>query len=358
MDSTENVPVRIGIIGCGVIAQYHARALREWPDAQLVAVADLREEAARKTASEFNVPHVSTDPHALLENPEVDAVILALPTHARTALGLAAFHAGKHVLTEKPVALNAAEVNALMAAQGDLVGACCSSRHRFTETARRAAAFIASGALGQLRHLRCRVVTPAGPPPTTAPPVWRLSRAMNGGGILVNWGCYDLDFLLGLAGWSLVPRRVLGNTYGVSPQFAARLPQGSDAETHVAGFVTFEGGVTLSYERAELYPGPAEAAWEITGTEGTLRMAMMPREGRLVVFERAPAAGGTEETVLWSGQESWDDIHFGPVRDFVAAIREHRSPLTGLKESLVVAKISDAVYVSAASGEAAEITLS
>ncbi|MDQ3812540.1 MAG: Gfo/Idh/MocA family oxidoreductase [Armatimonadota bacterium] len=355
MTSPANTPLQIGIIGCGVIAQHHARALREWPEGKLVAVADLRAEAARKMADEFGVAKVYTDPQALLADADVEAVILALPTHVRTQLGLDAFRAGKHVLIEKPVAMNAGEVQALIAARGDLVAGCCSSRHRFTETARRATDFIASGALGELRHLRCRAVGPAGPPPTTAPPVWRLSRALNGGGILVNWGCYDLDFLLGVTGWSLVPRRVLGNTYGPPPQFAARLPAGSDAETHALGFITFEGGVTLSYERAELYPGPADTAWEITGTEGTLRLAMVPREGRLLIFERAPAEGGTEETVLWSGPEDWGAIHNGPARDFAAAIRENRSPLTTLEQALIVAKISDAIYASAESGEVVEI---
>jgi len=348
-------PVRIGIVGCGVIAQYHAKALAGWTDAQIVAVADLREEAALRTAADFKVGKVYTDPHTLIADPEVDAVILALPANGRTELGIAAFRAGKHVLTEKPVAMNAQEVGLLMAAQGQRVGACCSSRHRFTETARIAAEFMASGALGKLRHLRCRALCSAAPAREKMPPIWSWSRKLNGGGVLMNWGCYDLDFFLGTVGWSLVPRQVMGSIHGVSPQFVSQLPPGSDAESHAIGFIMFDGNVTMAYERAEFYSGKDEAVWEISGAEGSLELALAPRDGPLLIHRHISMKGDLKEKVLWGGPDSWLDIHNGPVRDFVMAIRENRQPRTNLKQALVVAQISDAIYTSAATGKTVQI---
>ncbi len=350
-------PTGIGIIGCGVIAAYHARALMQCADARLVAVADLREDVARKMAAEFNVGKVCIDPHELLADDEIDGVILALPANVRTDLGLAAFRAGKHMLTEKPVAMNADEVCRLIAARGSLVGASCSSRCHFTETARRATGLVASGALGKLRHLRCRVVEPPGPPPQHPPPAWRMSRALNGGGILVNWGSYDLDFLLGITGWSLVPRRAIGVTYPAPQRFLSRLPPGSDAEAHAIGLVWFEDEVMLSYERAEFHPGKEEMAWEIIGEEGSLQLEMLPKDGPMLIHRHASVKGRVTETVLWSGPESWEDIHAGPARDFVAAIREHRQGFTSLEKALVIAKITDAIYASAACGEVVEIAV-
>lgn len=349
-------PVKIGIVGCGVIAQFHARALRDYPAAKLAAVADVREEVAHKMAAEFGVERVYTDPDELMRDDEIEGVVLALPANARRDRGLAAFAAGKHVLTEKPVAINAGEVKELIAAQGELLGACCSSRFRFTDTAKAAAEFLRSGRLGKLRLVRCRVVGPAGPPPASPPPPWRLSRSMNGGGIMANWGCYDLDFLLGILDWKLEPRTVLGQIYSFPPQFGPRLPDNSDAETHALGIVRCDEDITLSYERAEMYPGPASAAWDIVGEEGTLVISMVPSEGPQVSFQRAPAQGGLQEEIVLQDEGDYDMTHHGPVRNFAAAIRGREEPRTSLAKALTVAQITDGIYKSAATGKALEIS--
>jgi len=74
-----------------------------------------------------------------------------------------------------------------------------------------------------------RALKGAAAPPQNPPPPWRLSKAMNGGGILVNWGCYDLDYLLGITGWMIEPRLALARTWGVPETFAAYAAPGSDA---------------------------------------------------------------------------------------------------------------------------------
>ena len=173
--------VRLGVIGCGVIGQYHLAAARQAPQVDIMAVADLREEVARTTAEKFNVQKVYTDGQALLADPNVEAVVLAMPTQPRYELAMTAFKTGKHVLTEKPVAMNADEVRRLIQARGDRVAACCSSRHRFQPSAMAAADLIASGALGELRVLHCRGIVAAGKPPEKPPPPWRLSKSVNGG---------------------------------------------------------------------------------------------------------------------------------------------------------------------------------
>jgi len=338
-----------------VIAQHHARALQEYSGAHLVAVADLRQEAAQRMGEEFGVTKVYNNPQQLLNDDAVEGVVLALPAHARTELALAAFAAGKHALTEKPVAMNSAEVRTMLAAQGDLTGACCSSRYRFTETARAATEFLSSGKLGELRHIHCRIVGPAGAPPKNPPPNWRLSRALNGGGILVNWGCYDLDFLLGVLGWSLTPRRASGQVYSVPPQLASRASENSDAETHAIGLIHCDNEVTFFYERAEMYPGPPESSWDIVGTNGTLKLRMTGGAETPAVFYRAPEEGGVQEEIICADSGDRTLIHYGPVRNCAAAIRGHEAPRTSLQQALVVAQITDGIYQSAYSGAPVEI---
>ncbi|MEM2914633.1 MAG: Gfo/Idh/MocA family oxidoreductase, partial [Candidatus Bathyarchaeia archaeon] len=199
-------PIGLGIIGCGVIGTRHMLDASESPWIKLVAVADLIEEKARKAAEQFGAKKTYFSGDDLLDDPEVDAVVLAFPTKGRTRLGLQAFAKGKHVLTEKPVAMNSDEVRQLIAARGDLIAGCCSCRFRLNESAEKATDFIKSGGLGDLRALYCRVFNAAGEKPKITPPEWRLKKELNGGGILVNWGCYDMDYLLGLTSWSLKPK--------------------------------------------------------------------------------------------------------------------------------------------------------
>ncbi|MBS0632907.1 MAG: Gfo/Idh/MocA family oxidoreductase [Verrucomicrobia bacterium] len=348
--------LNLAVIGSGVIAQYHLRAIAKLKTARAAALCDLRLDVAQKTAAEFGVPRVTADVKELLADPAIDGVVLALPTFARTAIAIEAFRHGKHVLTEKPVAMNAAEVRAMIAAQGNLVGACCSSRYRSFESARVANEFIRAGGLGAIRTISCRGVNPAGAPPKGPMPVWRLRKDLNGGGIFVNWGCYDLDYLLGLVDFKLTPQYALGRTWTIGSPFAAATyaAPGSDAETHAAFFVTFAEGCALTYERAEFSTLPSDNRWQIAGDRGTLTLQMLKATKANIVLTEADATAGTRTRVLWEGDENQLTLeHDGPVFDFVDAILQKRAPRTSLQDALLFARIADALYTSATSGKPA-----
>ncbi len=350
-------PVRLGVIGCGVIGQNHLRAATESPLLDVVAVADFREDAAREAADKFHINTVYADGSALIDAPDVEAVVLATPTAGRTKLALQAFARGRHVLIEKPVAMNVGEVRRMIKARGNLTAACCSSRQRFLEGAGVAADFIADGALGRLRVVRCRRIVPAGEPPQAPPPAWRLSRARNGGGILANWGCYDLDYLLGITGWKLIPRTVFAQTWTIPPKFESHVPAGSDAETHYAVMIRCEGGTVITMERGEYVSACADAAWQIIGTNGALTLTMTPNENepKKIILDEASTENGVVTRTLWEGMEDARMAHAGPVTDFAAAIRENRRPKTGLEESLIIQQITDAIYASSEKGASVEI---
>jgi len=348
-------PVKLGVIGCGVIGPHHLDAATKSPLIEVVAVADLIEQRGRDAAARFNVPKVYVEGNDLLEDPTVEAVVLALPACGRTDLALRAFANGKHVLTEKPVAMNADEVRQMIQARGDRTAACCSSRFRFAEGAQVATDFLASGALGELRMVYGRAFSAAGPPPSKTPPEWRLKRSLNGGGILMNWGCYDLDYLLGITGWSLKPQTVFAQTWTVPPQLEPHIAPGSDAETYFTALIRCEGGTILSLERGEYMPIQTEAAWQIIGTKGSLRLTMTSATPKLLFHDEATAEQGLVSQTLWEGEEDLSRIHTGPVTDFAAAIREQRLPKTTLEQALVVQQISDAIYASAQRGTAVEM---
>jgi predicted dehydrogenase len=347
--------VRIGVIGCGVMGPKHVEASAQLPMTRPVAVADLIEERARRTAEAFGIEKVYRSGDELLEDPDVDAVVLAFPAQHRARLAIRAFQRGKHVLTEKPVAANAAQVRRMIRAQGRLVGACCSCRYAFVRHAAAVRDFIATGALGALRLVRARSLAPCGPKPETLRPDWRLKRKLNGGGILMNWGCYDIDYLMGLTGWSLRPQTVFAQTWPIPPHLRSHVVPGSDAETYYTALVRCRGGAVISLERGEYMPAAGDDAWQIMGTRGSVRLTMTATKGKKVYHDDATVEGGVVTRVLWEGDENWGDARSEPMRDFAEAILHRRKPTTDLRKSLVVQQISDAIYASAARGQAVAI---
>jgi len=349
-------PVRLGVIGCGVIGTVHMNCLAGHDSVDIVAAADLRQDVVDAAAAKHGATAYYTA-EALLADPTVEGVILAMPTNLRTELGLKAFAAGKHVLTEKPVALNGAEVRQLLAAQGDRVAACCSSRYRSLASAQAATDFLATGALGDIRSVRCRAMTQVGGPPNPNPPPWRLSRKLNGGGILVNWGCYDLDYLLGLLQFRLRPQQVYAAGWPVAPELSAYAAPGSDAEAHVSFLARCEGGAVINYERAEFSGARKDSAWEIVGSRGSLALWMPNLADKRLVFTQVTAGEAATESVVWEGEDDGDLVHSGPALDFASAIRHGHPPRTSLADALIVQALTDAVYASMDSGQAAAVTL-
>lgn len=347
----ENPPIRIGLVGLGAVGQQHLDSAKKLTDGVITVVCDARADVAESTAKARGIARWTASTDEVLADPYVDAVLLALPTGIRTPLAIAALRAGKHVLLEKPVAMNAAEVRAILAEQGDRVAACCSSRLRAFASARAARAHIASGALGAIRAITCRVVAPAGAPPVKPMPPWRLSRALNGGGILVNWGSYDLDYLLGILGFDLEPEHAFARVWQTPAPFAHYPAPGSDAETHVVATIGFKGGATLHYERAECALEPPARSWRITGEKSSLTIEMAPAKGANVLVTEPDAARGAITRPLWEGDESgWENFNDGPLLDFASAIRHRRPPLTSLRDALLIARVTEAIYRSADTG--------
>lgn len=342
----------IAQIGCGVISRQHLNAFKTIEGASIKAICDLSEQALEEVGNAFGIQRRTTKVEELLEDATIDAVILALPTSVRTPIALKALAAGKHVLLEKPAAMNLEEIDALEAARGNLVVACCSARFSAFPSCRAAREFLRNGNLGDVRAISCRAVLSPSKPPPVAPPPWRLKRALNGGGILVNWGSYDLDYLLRMIDFQVRPASILARCWGVGASNASYAAPGSDAETHVTALVRFDNGSVLDYERAEFVPIQQEERWQIIGENGTLELALLPAAEKRIVWNR-PGNEGAGQSVVWEGDESHLDATTLVDQNFVAALRGECDPLTPLKFSRVIQEITDGIYQSA-SGQTAD----
>jgi predicted dehydrogenase len=336
--------LKIGYVGCGVMGQVYMEAAQSVPFIHSVAVADTIESNARLAAAKFGITRVYTDAEAMFADPEVDAVVLALPAIARTELAVQAFRAGKHVLTEKPVARNADEVHRMIRERGNLIAGCASSRTRLLDSALVVADQLAQGKLGKLRIMRCRWHTSAFAKPEVMPPLWRFSKEVNGGGNLANLGTYMLDYFLGITGWTLEPETVLARTWTIPDTFADHVPQGSDGETLTTAFVSFKNGPVLTIEQGEHYVGGRVHECQIIGTDGSLTFPVVPTQSRVVLNQYAD--GQVTEQVLWEGRENFGTVHQRVFADFAEAVLHGRQPSTSLEQALIVQKLIDGIYLS------------
>src|SRR5690242_11857467 len=97
-------PVRIAIVGAGAVSDYHhVPAIRLDPRAELTAVCDTDPKLLQRRQGEWQVDRVTSDPEAVANDPEVDALIIATPNFTHRAIAVAAAKAGKHVMCEKPL---------------------------------------------------------------------------------------------------------------------------------------------------------------------------------------------------------------------------------------------------------------
>ncbi len=318
-----------------------------------VAACDINPEALKARADEFDIPGRYLSVNDLLSDPAVDAVVIATPPSFHLEPTVAALKAKKHVLVEKPIALNANEVQKMLDARGaGMVAACCSSRFRTTATAHRATEIMASKKLGKIRRLVC---TDLEPPPKKLNETLYLYKPNWGGlGILGEWGCYDLDYMLGICGWSLTPRIVLADIQKLQTIYAKKHPPCNDAEIQVSAKFRFRSGVTLDYRRANYFAGEARNEWTIECEQGTLNLPMIGKPKPQLIVHRYTSSG-IKKMIIEEDHNTLSMLLAGPVLDFIDAIFENRAPLTDLKQALIIQSMTDAVYDSAKSGQAVSV---
>jgi len=187
-------PLRLALLGGGAIARsVHLPLLRAMPGVQIVAVADaderLRQEAVR-LAGETARP--LADYRDALALPEVEAVVVALPTNLHAAAASAAFAAGKHVYLEKPIAGNVEEARRLLDAwsqASECIG-MVGFNYRFNPLYTRLRQRLDAGAVGALTAVRSVFATPT----ANALPDWKR-RTESGGGVLLDLASHHIDLL-------------------------------------------------------------------------------------------------------------------------------------------------------------------
>lgn len=192
------LPLRIGVIGAGAVTDYHhVPAIRLDPRAELTAVCDADAGLVEKRLRDWGVKKGTTDALALCVDADVDAVIIATPNFTHREIAVAAARAGKHVMCEKPLGLNAEEVRQMYHAARDAgVVHMTAFTYRFAPSMRYMKHLAASGTLGEPRHFRSQRFLDW--PETSWG--WRQYRDKAGAGDLFDMTIHRLDFAQDLLG--------------------------------------------------------------------------------------------------------------------------------------------------------------
>ena len=190
-------PLRVGIVGAGGIARTHAQVLTKRLDvADLVAACDVSAEALERYGDDFDVPGRYLDLQDMLEGDELDIVIICNwgVDHARTTTQIAESRRVRAILCEKPLAMNAAEAEEMVAsaaANEVLLAEAFKFRHHPMHL--KAKAMVDEGAIGEVLSIRSTLTSSRGADPAARMPDsdWRFNKA-KGGGSINDLGCYCL----------------------------------------------------------------------------------------------------------------------------------------------------------------------
>lgn len=242
--------VQVGIIGAGRIAgMVHAPSLKLCPElCDIQAVASGTPEKAKTFAERWGIPRVYPDWHSLLADPEVEAVVICVPSGLTAEVARAAIAAGKHILCEKPLGLSYPEAALVEAEAGRSPRVhMVAFTFRFVPALRYLKRLVAEGHFGEIRHWRLSYFTDFMLDPST-PIAWRNQRAQAGAGILADMGSHAIDFARYLLG-------DIAAVSGVGRLYVRERPSASgggkvpvDAEDACAFAVEFASGAVGTFD--------------------------------------------------------------------------------------------------------------
>jgi len=310
-------PLRIGVVGAGAIGEFDAGAAARSGAAKIVGVFDINHHAARTLARSLSVFYYSSY-EALLDNPELEAVLLCVPHYLHKSMTIQAADRGKHILVEKPMATTLQDADEMIAScKRNQVSLTVNFSLRYLPRVQKAKAVINQGALGDITGIQ--IIAHAFREQgywmggrSNSPDDWRASREKSGAGLLFMNVCHVIDYV-----YSVTDLKAI-RAYG---EYATL---GSPAEVEDIASVTcrFSNGSVGSISASTIMRGPAQVEERIWGTRGTLVL----NPAGLSFYSTRPIDGqkpGKVHTISKFPNLNWTAEW---VKRFAAAVRQGSEP--------------------------------
>jgi predicted dehydrogenase len=331
-----------GVIGCGNIGPWHAEAVSLASGAELVAICDLIPERAQALADRFGVKDVYTSIDEMLKQESVQAVSICTPSGMHAEHGIQAACAGKHILSEKPMDIELAKIDALIAAAAEndvkLAGVFQRRTYEASQQVREA---VQTGKLGKLvlgdcyqKYFRSHEYYASG--------AWRATWDLDGGGALMNQGVHGIDLLL----------YIMGNVKRLSA-YARRIVRNIAVEDTAVAILEFVNGAVGVIEGTTSVTPGYNCKIEVSGDDGTIVLDESTITHWDVPGVEKPASS-SDETAAGTAADPLAGLavagHVRHVEDLVDAIKNDREPAIGGKEARRAVEVIKAIYKSSREG--------
>ena len=351
--------VRIGVIGCGGIANgKHLPAHKHNPDSEMVAFCDIIVERAEKAAKEYGIPgaKVYKDYKELLKDKTIDAVLVLTPNISHSFISVDAMKAGKHVMCEKPMAINSKEAQKMLdAAKKYKRILTIGYQSRYTPQAIFLKKECEKGTFGDIYYAKAQAIR------RRAVPTWGvfLDEKQQGGGPLIDIATHTLDLTLYMLN-NYEPAYAVGTTYH---KLNKQTDQGNawgdwdpkkfTVEDSAFGFVVMKNGATIIVESSWALNtlSTGEACTEFSGTlagadmKDGLRINGIKNNARYVLKPDLKASG----VAFYDGHsESSEDRE---ARVFTNAVMGKGELVVKAEQAFVVTQILEGIYTSAKTGQ-------
>ncbi|MFW6457453.1 MAG: Gfo/Idh/MocA family protein [Planctomycetota bacterium] len=333
--------LNVGVIGLGM-GEAHLKGYEACSDASVVGVCDIDEGRLDEILEGRDGIAGYEDYTDLLDRDDLDAVSIALPNYLHAPVTREALESGKHVLCEKPMAMNADEAQEMKRTADDAgLALMLHFNMRFMTTAATVRPLIESGQLGHIYHATTTYTRQDGYP---NPGTWFGIREKSGGGPMIDLGVHRLDLTLWLMGYPK-PTSVLGNTYDLLAREQLE-DVDFDCEDFSAAMIRFDNGSTLyvtaswdAHQREQ-----TEQTMQLYGTRGSVF-----EEGGDVTYCTTEDGDPTNKNLEQLEADESPQAHF------VRSIMNGEKPGPSADHGVIVMQILDAIYESARTGQPVEI---
>jgi predicted dehydrogenase len=324
------VPLRVGVVGAGAIAQIaHLPVLAKMRGVQLVALCDNDRPKARALADRFEIPDAYTDIEDLLQAGGLEAVVVATPNHLHEPHVLSAIAAGMDVLCERPLALTARGAERILtAATRANRKVLVANNHRFRSDVQALSGFLRGNELGKLTGIRAGAYHHR-----RADQGWRQRRAESGGGAFFDYGLPLLDLALWLAD-TPAPERVIAHMERGSGKNAV--------EESMLVQLRCANGAVFAFDVAGGYIGEEERWWfETLSTRGSTRLAPLRvvKELHGRPTDVSPRGAAAKESAFIQSYRA-ELAHFAAV---IAGDAEYEAPA----DQVLLHRVVEGIYRSA-----------
>ena len=310
--------IKLGIIGLGYIGQIHLRHSLRLPNAEVTAVADVSKKALKKAKS-AGVKKTFTNYEDLMKDSEIDAVIIALPTHLHLQCAKKAAESQKNIFLEKPMARNVEEAKEILAvSRKNSVKLMIGYPFRFDETFRNTKEKLVGGLFGDIENAEASYIS-SGPffhradgySPVPVPDWW-FNKDLTGGGVLIDLGSHMINLL----------RWYFGEITDIKGYFGHRL--NLDIEDSAMCLAKFESG-TVAAINVGWFSQEYALKIDLHGTVKNLSLQRMPSNPLVTAVQ-----------MFSTGSSKFHQPHVDELKYFLNCLNNDRNPspsgLDGLRD--------------------------